>query len=51
MKETRASYCQVCGVQFEIGQEVFYVPLDNNIVCSRCSKVHAEKQPRKVVEK
>jgi hypothetical protein len=47
MKETYVSYCQVCHKDFTEGQKVYFVPIDNNIVCKECAdKANTEIQPR-----
>ena len=37
MKSTTVSYCQVCGSDFENKQRVYYVVIDNSIVCEKCA--------------
>lgn len=37
MKETSVKYCQVCSKDFAGGDIVYYVPIDNNIVCPKCA--------------
>jgi len=47
MKETHISYCQVCRKDFKDGEKVYYVLIDNNIVCNRCAEqANTETQPR-----
>lgn len=43
---TGVGSCQVCGQDFKHGQAVWYAPVDNNIVCYQCSRVHADRQVR-----
>lgn len=47
MKRTSISYCQVCGTDYTNGEHVFFVPIDNNVICRKCAdKISSEKQPR-----
>ena len=46
IKKTPISYCQVCGKDFEHLDIVYYAPIDNNIVCAECSKIHKDRSPR-----
>lgn len=50
MKKTTVRYCQVCGKDFKDGQIVYYVTIDNSIVCSMCaseaSKLTNDIKPR-----
>ena len=46
LKETSINYCQVCGKDFKHGEKVYYAPLDNNILCSKCASVHKNKESR-----
>ncbi|MGO1372575.1 MAG: hypothetical protein ACTHVE_12090 [Senegalia sp. (in: firmicutes)] len=46
VKKTRRSYCQSCGKDFKDKEFVFYAPIDNNIVCVKCSEVHKDREPR-----
>ena len=39
MKKTSVSYCQVCHDDFKDKQIVYYVTIDNSIVCSKCADV------------
>lgn len=50
IKETPISYCQVCGKDFEHLDVVYYAPIDNNIVCPECSKIHEDRSPRIYVD-
>lgn len=50
VKETSVSYCQVCGKDFEHFDIVYYAPVDNNIVCPKCSKIHSDREPRIYVD-
>ena len=46
LKSTSISYCQVCNKIFENDEIVYYAPIDNNIICKKCSELHNEIQPR-----
>lgn len=46
IKTTGISYCQSCGVDFEPQEVVYYAPIDNNIVCQKCSRVHEDREIR-----
>lgn len=47
MKTTSISYCQVCGKEFNNNEVVYYIPIDNNIVCDHCAEEsNSEAQPR-----
>jgi len=37
MKKTSVSYCQVCHEDFKNNQIVYYVTIDNSLVCSKCA--------------
>lgn len=37
MKITSVRYCQVCAEKFVNNQIVYYVTIDNSIVCSKCA--------------
>lgn len=48
MKKTSVSYCQVCLKDFRDKDIVYYVVIDNSIVCGDCaSSAKAEIQTRK----
>ena len=46
VKKTRRSYCQVCGKDFKNQESVYYAPIDNNIVCAKCSEIHKDRELR-----
>ena len=48
VKVTRIDHCQVCDVKFESGEGVYFAPVDNSIVCHKCSKAHKDRQLRVV---
>ena len=49
MKTTPIRNCQSCGVEFIPNDIAYYVPIDNNIVCFRCSLKH-DKSEKRLVE-
>jgi len=49
MKTTSIRNCQSCGVEFIPNDIAYYVPLDNNVVCFRCSLKH-DKSDKRLVE-
>ncbi|EOW8912834.1 hypothetical protein ACOVAE_003057 [Listeria monocytogenes] len=48
MKTTTVSYCQVCQKDFKNNEVVYYISIDNNIVCGDCANKANTKdiQPR-----
>lgn len=48
MKTTHVSYCQVCHKDFRPNEIVYYVVIDNNIVCGDCAEAAQTKniEPR-----
>ena len=48
MKTTSIRSCQVCGKPFNNGDIVYFVPLDNNIVCPECAYKHDSREKRVV---
>jgi len=46
VKVTGSNRCQVCGKDFKDQEFVYFAPIDNNIVCSKCSEIHKDRQPR-----
>jgi len=48
MKTTSIRNCQVCGKPFVAGDIVYFVPLDNNIVCPVCAAIHPDRKKRVV---
>ena len=46
MKTTSIRNCQVCGKPFSDGDIVYFVPLDNNIVCPECAYKHDSREKR-----
>ena len=48
MKTTSIRSCQSCGVEFIQNNIAYYVPIDNNIVCFRCSLKHYGAEQRLV---
>ena len=48
MKPTSIRNCQSCGKSFDDGDIVYFVPLDNNIVCPECSYKHDSRERRVV---
>ena len=48
MKTTSIHNCQVCGKSFAPGDIVYFVPLDNNIVCPECAYKHDSREKRLV---
>lgn len=46
IKRTPVSYCQVCGRDFISPELVYWAPIDNNIVCAKCSDIHRDRQLR-----
>ena len=48
MKPTSIRNCQSCGKPFVAGDIVYFVPLDNNIVCPECAYKHDSREKRVV---
>ena len=48
MKTTSIRSCQSCGKPFVDGDIVYFVPLDNNIVCPECAYKHDSREKRSV---
>jgi len=46
MKTTSIRRCQSCGKPFTDGDIVYFVPLDNNIVCPECAYSHDSREER-----
>ena len=46
MKTTSIRNCQSCGKPFTDGDIVYFVPLDNNIVCPECAYKHDSREKR-----
>lgn len=46
IRRARVSYCQSCGRDFMSPELVYYAPIDNTIVCSKCAQVHRDRQLR-----
>lgn len=46
IKTTKINYCQSCGKDFKSKEVVYYSPIDNNIVCEKCSRVHEDREIR-----
>jgi len=46
MKTTPIRNCQSCGKPFAHGDIVYFVPLDNNIVCLDCAIPHLRTEER-----
>lgn len=46
IKTTGISYCQSCGKNLQSKEVVYYAPLDNNIICEKCSRVHEDREAR-----
>jgi len=46
IKKTVKSYCQACGRDFESPELVYYAPVDNTIVCRKCSEIHKDRELR-----
>jgi len=46
IKTTIASYCRVCGRDFKHLDVVYFAPIDNNILCPKCSEIHKDRQLR-----
>jgi len=46
LKTTSIRNCQSCGKGFADGDIVYFVPLDNNIVCATCSHKHDRVEKR-----
>jgi hypothetical protein len=48
MKTTSVSYCQISHQEFKNNEVVYYIVIDNNIVCGQCAeKANTnEVQPR-----
>lgn len=46
IQTTYIDYCQACGRDFHDGEIVYYAPIDNNIVCSKCAEEHRNKEIR-----
>ena len=49
MKTTSIHNCQSCGKPFAPGDIVYFVPLDNNIVCPECAYKH-DRREKRIVE-
>lgn len=49
IKTTGIDYCQSCGEDFKSKEIVYYAPIDNNIICEKCSQIHEDREPRIVV--
>ena len=48
MKTTPIRNCQSCGKGFADGDIVYFVQLDNNIVCPECAYKHDKREQRLV---
>jgi len=46
MKTTPIRSCQSCGKPFAHGDIVYFVPLDNNVVCLDCAIPHLRTEKR-----
>jgi len=46
MKTTSIRNCQSCGKRFNDCDIVYFVPLDNNIVCPECAYKHDSREKR-----
>lgn len=46
IKTTGIDYCQSCGKDFKSKEAVYYAPIDNNVVCEKCSRVHEDREIR-----
>lgn len=46
VKRTPISYCQVCQRDFISPELVYFAPIDNTIICSKCSEVHRDRRLR-----
>lgn len=46
IKVTTVTYCQACSRDFKDPEIVFYAPIDNNIICRECAKIHSRPEPR-----
>ena len=46
MKTTSIRNCQSCGKGFADGDIVYFVQLDNNIVCPECAYKHVRREKR-----
>lgn len=46
IKRAAVSYCQVCARDFKSPELVYFAPIDNNIVCRKCSGIHQDRQLR-----
>ena len=44
---TSKSYCKSCGKTFINGEVVYYIPINDNVVCDSCAeKSNSEAHPR-----
>lgn len=50
IKRTPVSHCQNCGRDFDSPELVYFAPLDGNIVCQECSRIHRDRQLRIYIE-
>jgi len=47
IKRCHTNHCQVCGRMYEEIELVFFIPLDNNLVCRKCAtESGCEFEPR-----
>jgi hypothetical protein len=46
IRRAYVSYCQVCGRDFMSPELVYFAPIDNNIICTKCSEIHRDRQLR-----
>lgn len=46
LRRAHVAYCQSCGRDFKSPELVYYAPMDGNIVCLECSRVHKDRQLR-----
>lgn len=46
LRRTYVPYCQVCARDFKPLELVWYAPIDNNVVCEECSRIHKDREPR-----
>lgn len=46
IKVTRSHYCGSCAKDFEPMGIVYYALIDNNIIYKKCTKPHAEVEPK-----
>jgi len=44
IKRAVVSHCQNCGKDFDSPELVYFAPIDGNIVCTKCSEIHRERQ-------